>query len=685
MWLSFFKRRGSQRTYANPLKTTRRSFRPQLEALEDRLAPSATPLYSFSSANTGWGIAVDAAGNAYFGGDGTIGKLGPSGGSYQTLQTLATQSGYGYGQGNLVALDSSGNIYVANLGSTITPTANAFSSTPSTVSVEKLDPNGNVLYATYIPGTNYGDVSMASLGIAVDGAGDVYVCGAAGSGFVTTPNAYQQAYAGTGGSDAFLAEFNPALSGSASLVYGTFLGGALGNGSAAGYSHATGIALDNSGNAYITGVTQSSDFPTTPGAFQTAIKTGADTFVSKFNTALSGSASLVYSTFLGGSGIADGGFVSRGSPFINGGRYYTTPAIAVDGSGSAYVTGETDSSDFPTTAGAFSRTYHPTNSLGGDAYITKFTPDGSGLAYSTYLGGSDVDVANGIMVDAYGNATVSGGTRSTDFPTVNPFQATNPGSPCPFVTTLNASGSALVFSTYLPNSGMVGRGIAQDSGGNVYVTGGVSALGAGFVTKISAPVCPSFSVSGFPATVTAGTSGTITVTALNADGTVNTGYSGTVHFSSSDPQAVLPANATLTNGTGTFSVTLKTAGTQSITVADTGNAGIAGSESGISVKAAAATHFAISGPSSVAAGTSFSITVTALDAYGNVATGYRGTIHFSDSVSGATLPANYTFTASDNGVHTFTGLKLKTKGMQTITIVDTLDNTIIGVLNLNVT
>src|SRR5207237_4333299 len=111
----------------------------------------------------------------------------------------------------------------------------------------------------------------------------------------------------------------------------------------------------------------------------------------------------------------------------------------------------------------------------------------------------------------------------------------------PFVTTINPSGSALVFSSYLNNTGMVGRGMAMDSGGNVYVTGGVNALGAGFVTKISAPVGPSFTVSGFPTTVTAGTSGTITVTALNADGSVNTGYSGTVHFSSSDPQAVLPA------------------------------------------------------------------------------------------------------------------------------------------------
>jgi Beta-propeller repeat len=334
----------------------------------------------------------------------------------------------------------------------------------------------------------------------------------------------------------------------------------------------------------------------------------------------------------------------------------------------------------------------PSGPFGSDAYVTKLNASGSALVYSTLLGGADIDNAYSIAVDPYGNATVSGATASTDFPLKNPIQSTfQGGQPSPrssdvFVTILNAPGSGLLFSTYLGGAGLnLGCGVALDSAGSVYVTGFTVSPASGFVDKISTPVGPSFTVSGFPSTVTAGTSGTITVTALNADGSVNTGYSGTVHFTSSDPQAVLPPDVTLTNGTGSFNVILKTAGTQSITVTDASNSSIAGSESGITVTPGAATHFLISGPSSIAANTAFSITVTAVDAYGNIATGYRGTVHFSDSVGGATLPGNYTFKASDNGVHTFTNLKLKTKGMQTITIVDVMNNSILGTFMINVT
>jgi hypothetical protein len=196
---------------------------------------------------------------------------------------------------------------------------------------------------------------------------------------------------------------------------------------------------------------------------------------------------------------------------------------------------------------------------------------------------------------------------------------------------------------------------------------------------------PSFSVTGFPSSVTAGTQATITVTALNADGSVNTGYTGTVHFTSSDPHATLPADTTLTNGTGTFNVTLVTAGTEAITATDTSNGNMTGSESGITVTPAAATQFVISGPSNVSAGTAFNITVTAEDAYGNIATGYIGTVHFANSVGGATLPADYTFTSSDAGVHTFTRLKLRTKGTNVLTVKDTSNASISGSLTVKVT
>jgi uncharacterized delta-60 repeat protein len=194
---------------------------------------------------------------------------------------------------------------------------------------------------------------------------------------------------------------------------------------------------------------------------------------------------------------------------------------------------------------------------------------------------------------------------------------------------------------------------------------------------------PYFAIAG-PSSVTAGTANTYTINVFNPDGSADTGYSGTVHITSSDAQAVLPADFTITGGSATFSATLKTAGVQSLTATDTVTAAITGSDAGIQVTPAAATHFAISGPSSVKSGSAFSITVTALDAYGNVATGYTGSVRLTDSASGATLPGNYTFTAADAGVHTSTGVKLKTKGMQTITATDTVNSAIIGSLTISV-
>lgn len=690
MWLPFSKRRRSQRTQANHSQTNRLTFRPRLEALEDRTLLSPALLYSYSTPSSqGWAVAVDSSGDAYIAGQGNMaGKLDPIGTSFQSLNYLSG----GGGTGTAIALDSAGNIYVTGQpGPNFTTTPNAFSTTPSYQFMSKLDPTGsNLLYSTYIPGSQVGPWSDRAEGIAVDGAGNIYVTGAATSGFITTPNAFQPAYAGTS-TDAYIAEFNPALSGAASLVYASYLGAGQGSGDGG-----TAVAIDGSGNVYITGVTFSPAFPTTGGAFQTVFGGGSDSFVAKFNTSLSGAASLVYSTFLGGTGN-DGFCLAYGHPFTGtGSPYFPGPAIAVDSSGEAYVCGATASSNFPTTPGAFQTTYYGGGSssgpFGSDAYVTKLNSSGSALVYSTLLGGTGIDNAYSIALDPYGNATVSGATASTDFPLKNPIQSTFlGGQPSPyssdvFVTTLNASGSALLFSTYLGGAGLnLGCGVALDSAGSVYVTGFTVSPATGFVYKISAPVGPSFTVSGFPTTVTAGTSGTITVTALNADGSVNTTYSGTVHFTSSDPQAVLPPDATLTNGTGTFSVTLKTAGTQWITGSDASNSSIAGSETGITVTPGAATHFLISGPSTIAANTAFSITVTAVDAYGNVATGYRGTIHFSGSVGGANLPGNYTFQASDKGVHTFTNLKLRTKGLQTIKIVDTLDNTILGIFMINVT
>jgi hypothetical protein len=202
------------------------------------------------------------------------------------------------------------------------------------------------------------------------------------------------------------------------------------------------------------------------------------------------------------------------------------------------------------------------------------------------------------------------------------------------------------------------------------------------------PAVPStLSVAGFPSPTTAGASGSFTVTARDAYGNITRGYTGTVHFTSSDGKASLPANYTFTaadGGVHTFSATLKTAGTQSITATDTATASISGSDTGITVNPGAAAQFIISAPPSVTAGATFSLNVTVEDAYGNVVTSYTGTVHFSSTDAKATLPKNYTFTTSDRGVHTFTGLVLRTKGYQKIRITDMHNNALVGSVVIDV-
>jgi beta-propeller repeat-containing protein len=290
-------------------------------------------------------------------------------------------------------------------------------------------------YSTYLGGFD-GDYAMA---IVVDADGNAYVAGGtAAPGFPTTAGAFQSAFPGGFGTYTFVTKLNP--SGTA-LVYSTYLG------SGNGYSSATGIAVDAAGNAYVTGGTQPpANYPTTPGAFQPA---NAGTYGNAFVTKLdpSGSA-LVYSTYLGGS-TSDSG-----------------TGIAVDADGNAYVTGKAGSSDFPTTAGALQPAYGGS----GDAFVTKLNPAGSALVYSTYLGGSSQEYSGGIAIDAAGNAYVAGSTQSANFPTTaEAFQAAFGGAGDAFVTKLNSTGSALVYSTYLRD----GRGtaIAVDVNGNAYVTG----------------------------------------------------------------------------------------------------------------------------------------------------------------------------------------------------------------------
>jgi Beta-propeller repeat len=330
-------------------------------------------------------------------------------------------------------------------------------------------------YSTFLGGS--GSDASPSIAIAVDSSGNAYV--AAGTASVDFPvkSAEQPSYGGAGTNctsggadpcgDAFVAKFDPTLSGAASLVYSTYLGG-----SDADYAY--GLAVDSSGYAYITGITESADFPTTSGAFQITPGGGQDNFVTKLDQ--TGSA-LVYSTYLGGSGN-DG-----------------PQAIVVDASGDAFITGTTDSFDFPITKGAFQTALR--GICGGspiscdtNAFVTKLNPAGTDLVYSTYLGGSGVgwwegEFGFGLAVDDSGNAAVTGWTASCDFPvTEGAFQTTLPTVTCPadpwtsrnesiFVSQLNSTGTALLYSTYFGGSGTeITPSLAVDSAGMIYIVGG---------------------------------------------------------------------------------------------------------------------------------------------------------------------------------------------------------------------
>jgi Beta-propeller repeat len=303
-------------------------------------------------------------------------------------------------------------------------------------------------YSTYLGGST----SNFGFAIAVDSSGNAYVTGATDSTDFPTANAYQSQCgdcSGEGASSAFVSKFNSAGS---ALIYSTYVGGTMGSNGDGG----TGIAVDATGHAYVTGIISATDFPTTANAYQAANAGGHDGFVTKLNP--KGSA-LVYSTYLGGSG--DDG--------ANG--------IAIDLAGNAYVTGGTDSADFPLEV--------PFQTAPGGTFVTKLNPSGSELAYSTYLGGSG-GVGKGIALEPFsGSAYVTGSTSSTNFPTVNPFQpklGSKTAGDClisacssVFVTRFNFQGTALIYSTYLGGSGSEGgAAIAVDDAGSAYVTGGTT-------------------------------------------------------------------------------------------------------------------------------------------------------------------------------------------------------------------
>jgi hypothetical protein len=350
-----------------------------------------------------------------------------------------------------IAADATGNVYVTGFSYGSFPTTpGAYQTTGGingTIFVSKLKPTGSALvYSTYLGGAGGSD-SVG--GIAVDASGNAYLTGSTRGGFPTTPGAHRTTFGGGIYSwDAFVTKLNPT---GTALVYSTYLGATI---SATG----AGIAVDTGGNAYLTGAT-SGGLPTTPGAYQGTIGGfDDDIFVTKLNA--TGTA-LVYSTYVGGY------FTEVGS------------AIAVDGSGNAYVTGLADYT-LPTTPGAFQP---QSGGSHADAFVTKLNAAGSALVYSTFLGGSAYDYGRAIAVDSSGNAYVTGETSSGFPTTAGAYQTVPGGGDEAFVSKLNATGSALVYSTYLGGAdGDRGLGIAVDGSGSAYVTG---YAGGGFPTTPS--------------------------------------------------------------------------------------------------------------------------------------------------------------------------------------------------------
>jgi len=404
-----------------------------------------------------------------------------------------------------VATDSSGNAYVTGYTASVDfpATSGAYKTAnqggASDVFVAKFSPTGTLVYATYLGGS--GDDT--AYGIAVDSSNEPYITGSTTStNFPTTTGAYRTAYRG-GASDAFVAKLNAAGNG---LVYSTYLGG---SGDDIGYA----VALDSGNEVTVTGSTSSSDFPTSTGAYRTSNGGGiTDAFVTRLNAA---GTALVYSTYLGGSGedvgygvavdavgnayvtgytqstnfpatagvaqtanagdydafvtaLNPSGTVPVYSTLLGGSQQDYGVGIAVDTSGNAYVTGYTASSDYPHTSGVL----QPAKRSGYDAIVTKLTSFGT-IAYSTFLGGSADDYGLAIAVDSAGNAYITGDTASTDFPkTSNAIQTTATGIFNAFVTRLNATGAALGYSTYVGGSGFeTGYGIALDLSGGAYVAG----------------------------------------------------------------------------------------------------------------------------------------------------------------------------------------------------------------------
>ena len=427
-------------------------------------------------AEFGKDVAVDATGNAYVvgwtrsddfpvtpgvyqeikSGGATQGnlflsKLDPTGSTLLYSTFLGASS---HVQGEAVAVDAFGQAYVlAQAGplSDLFTTANAVQSTVGLFNhtyVAKFDAAGsNILYATFLTGSN----GSTPGDLEVDSIGDVYATGVAtGLGFPLR-NGFQTSVAGIG--DVFLVKLDPLAA--SSLLYATFLGGGSGE-------SADALAVDAAGRAYLTGYTQSTNFPVS-NAIQPANSGGFDAYATAIDPGASGSASLIYSTYLGGSSTENGTAQDGG--------------VAVDSLGFATFGGTTSSTDLPTTAG----TLQPALAGSSDAFLYRLDPAGA-LVFATYFGGSGIEQLKDLDVDSIGRIALFGYTLSVDLPVHEAFQPSRTNSADLFLSVLSAPASSLIQSSYLGGD----ANAAENAGGVAFDEASCSLLAAGHAAPGSA-------------------------------------------------------------------------------------------------------------------------------------------------------------------------------------------------------
>ena len=375
-------------------------------------------------------------------------------GAYDRSQTLVIDpllastylGGGGSDIASSIAIDSSGNIYVAGVTNSenFPTTVGAYDTTynASDVFISKLSADLSTLLASTYLGAGASDSASS---ITIDPSGNVYVTGYTySSNFPTTPGAYDQKFNSSDYADIFISKLSPDLT---TLLASTFLGGGEND-------SATALMTDASGNVYVTGWTFSDNFPTTTGAFDQKYNSThrRDAFISKLSADLS---TLLISTFLGGGG---GEWAS---------------SMTMDRTGNIYVTGWTASDNFPVTTGAYDQKF---NSSGyTDAFISKFSPDLSALLASTFLGGGGGEWTTAIAIDQSGDVYVTGGTGSDNFPiTPGAYDEVfnSSGYPDAFISKLSSDLSILFASTYLGGGNIeTTSSLAIGAAGNIYVTG----------------------------------------------------------------------------------------------------------------------------------------------------------------------------------------------------------------------